>query len=90
MANEFGLDLVEITPFHEYYEKKIKIEGFKKKFLKMKVVCKKNPNFPQEQWEINGLYSVFVFQKRGSKEVEVKNTFYRHFKENNEIIKIKN
>jgi mRNA (guanine-N7-)-methyltransferase len=59
IAEKFGLKLIKLQNFHEFYvENKEKYEGLLKKFLVGVVL-------DEEQWDITYLYSAFIFQKEG-------------------------
>lgn len=68
IAKDFDLEIVEISPFHEFYQHMTEIQSYEELMLRMKVVSKASPNFPAEEWEATGLYLAFVFQKSGAKE----------------------
>eukprot|EP01091_Cochliopodium_minus_P002110 TRINITY_DN12001_c0_g1_i1.p1 TRINITY_DN12001_c0_g1~~TRINITY_DN12001_c0_g1_i1.p1 ORF type:complete len:334 (-),score=70.77 TRINITY_DN12001_c0_g1_i1:23-997(-) len=66
LAKEYGLEIVEVTPFHEFYNELTQVTSYEELMLKMRVVTKQYPEIPKDQWEVTSLYMVFVFQKIGA------------------------
>jgi len=68
IAKEFGFELIERTPFHEFYSQEMKHQENKQLFRKMKCVDA-NGEMTDEQWEAVGWIffikkSFFFFPKK--------------------------
>jgi mRNA (guanine-N7-)-methyltransferase len=60
ICEENGLELLLLKSFHDYFEEKYK-SGLE--LLERMRVFDKDGNFPKDQWEACGVYSVFAFRK---------------------------
>jgi mRNA (guanine-N7-)-methyltransferase len=57
---EFDLELVRWEPFHDFYQTSVKAQENIELLSRMRVF-----DVPQNNWEVAGVYLVFVFRKRG-------------------------
>ncbi|KAJ1965290.1 mRNA cap guanine-N7 methyltransferase [Dispira parvispora] len=64
MAAEYGLQLLENRPFHEFYAHHMNNPRAVELIHRMQVVSPQHPELSAEEWEVAGLYLAFAFKKR--------------------------
>ncbi|KAL7751023.1 mRNA cap guanine-N7 methyltransferase [Sorochytrium milnesiophthora] len=63
LAKEYGLELLEMTPLHEFYARYIKISRHRDAFIRMNRPSDEGHYVSPDEWEAVGVYVAFAFKK---------------------------